>query len=61
MEFLLHPLQKLAGARLNVKLPSYQYRDPHVNMGIPYLEKTVFILKRGPDIYGLYSLSRTKT
>ena len=27
----------------------YQYRDPHVkdNMGIPYLGKTVFILRRG--------------
>ena len=32
---------------------SYQYRDPHdryiINMGIPYLEKTVFILIQGPE------------
>ena len=28
-------LKKAAGARLNIKIPSYQYRDPHVK------EKTV--------------------
>ena len=45
--------------RLNIKMSSYQYRDPHVidktvlrppyfNMGILIPEKTVFILRRGP-------------
>ena len=31
-------------------MPSYQYKDPHLknNMGIPYLRKTVYILRRGP-------------
>ena len=47
-----------ARGRVNIKMSSYQYRDPHVNdetshdrlnfnMGIPYLGKTVFILRRG--------------
>ena len=55
-----------AGGRLNIKMPSYQYRDSRAkdkdgltdrlifNMGIPihmYLGKTVFILRRGPGIY----------
>ena len=29
---------------------SYHYRDSHVNMGIPILGKTVFILRRGPEL-----------
>ena len=50
-----------AGGRLNIKMPSYQYRDSHVKdktvsptvlsltWESPYLGKTVFILRRGPD------------
>ena len=49
------------GGRLNIKMSSYQYRDSHVNdktvsptvlsltWESPYLGKTVFILRRGPD------------
>ena len=49
-----------SGGRLNIKMPSYQYRDSHVKdktvsptvlsltWESPYLEKTVFILRRGP-------------
>ena len=49
---------KDTGGRLNIKMPSYQYMDSHVkekpgltdrlifNMGIPYLEKTAFILRQ---------------
>ena len=49
------------GGRLNIKMPSYQYRDSHVkdktvsptvlslSWKPPYLGKTVFILRRGPD------------
>ena len=48
-----------SGDRLNIKIPTNQYRDPLLkirlsrdriifNTGIPYLGKTVFILKRGP-------------
>ena len=49
-----------SGGRLNIKM-SYQYRDPHVKdktvsptvlsltWESPYLGKTVFILRRGPD------------
>ena len=48
------------GGRLNIKMPSYQYRDSHVKdktvsptvlsltWESPYLGKTVFILRRGP-------------
>ena len=48
------------GGRLNIKMLSYQYRDPHVKdktvsptvlsltWESPYLGKTVFILRRGP-------------
>ena len=48
------------GGRLNIKIPSYQHRDPHVKdktvsptvlsltWESPYLGKTVFILRRGP-------------
>ena len=54
----LHPWQP--GARLNIKMPSFQYRDYHVKdktvsptvlsltWESPYLGKTVFILRRGP-------------
>ena len=47
------------GGRLNIKMSSYQYRDPHVKEKTisrplfltwesPYLGKTVLILRRGP-------------
>ena len=48
------------GGRLNIKMPSYQYKDSHVKdktvwptvlsltWESPYLGKTVFILRRGP-------------
>ena len=48
------------GAHLNIKMLSYQHRDPHVkdkiwsrdllifNMGIPIPRKTIFILRWGP-------------
>ena len=51
-----------SGGRLNIKKPSYQYRDSHVKdktvsptvlsltWESPYLGKTVFILRRGPGI-----------
>ena len=51
---------KRSGDRLNIKMPSYQYRDPHVKdktvsptvlsltWESPYLGKTVFILRQGP-------------
>ena len=49
-----------SGGRLNIKMPSYQYRDSHVKdktvsptvlsltWESPYPGKTVFILRRGP-------------
>ena len=49
-----------SGGRLNIKMPSYQYRDSHVKdktvsptvlsltWESPYMGKTVFILRRGP-------------
>ena len=49
------------GGRLNIKMSSYQYRDSHVKdktvsptvlsltWKSPYLGKTFFILRRGPD------------
>ena len=49
------------GGRLNIKMPSYQYRNSHVKdktvsptvisltWESPYLGKTVFILKQGPE------------
>ena len=52
---------RLKGGRLNIKMPSYQYRDSHVKdktvsptvlsltWESPYLGKTVFILRQGPD------------
>ena len=52
---------KTSGGRLNIKMPSYQYRDPYVKdktvsptvlsltWESPYLGKTIFILRRGPD------------
>ena len=55
-----HCLGHSSGGRLNIKMPSYQYRDPHVKdktvsptvlsltWESPYLGKTVFILRRGP-------------
>ena len=54
---------KLPGGHPNIKMPSYQYRDPHVKdetvsptvlsltWESPYLRKTVFILRRGPEIW----------
>ena len=53
-------LETHPGGRLNIKMPSYQYRDSHVKdktvsltvlsltWESPYLGKTVFILRRGP-------------
>ena len=45
-----------AGDRLNIKMSSHQYMDPHVkeksnlyNMRIPYPGKRAFILRRGSD------------
>ena len=50
------------GDRLNIKVASYQYRDPHVKdktvsatvlsliWESPYLGKTVFMLRRGPGL-----------
>ena len=60
----LSPLfSKSSGVRLNIKMSSYRYRDPHVkdksrgrlifNMEIPIPTKTVFILRRGPVSYSL--------
>ena len=49
------------GGHLNIKMPSYQYRHSHVKdktvsptilsltWESPYLGKTVFILRQGPD------------
>ena len=64
---------KRSGGGLNIKMSSYQYRDPHVKdktvsptvlsltWESPYLEKTVFILRRGPDGWNYYTNStRTK-
>ena len=54
------------GGRLNIKMPSYQYRDPHVKdktvsqtvlsltWESPHLGKTVFILKQGPGRWAPY-------
>ena len=51
------------GDRLNIKMPSYQYWDSNVKdktvsptvlsltWESPYIEKTVFILRRGPVVY----------
>ena len=51
---------RIPGGHLNIKMPSYQYRDSHVKdktvlptvssltWESPYLGKTVFILRRGP-------------
>ena len=52
--------QGYLGGRLRIKMSSYQYRDPHVKdktvstvlslqMESPYLGKTVFILRQGPE------------
>ena len=53
--------QSYGGDRLNIKMPSYQYRDSHVKdkavsptvlsltWESPYLGKMVFISRRGPD------------
>ena len=40
------------GRRLNIMMPSYQYRDLHVKdktVVRPIHRKTVFILRRGPN------------
>ena len=54
--------EKATWGRLSIKMSSYQYRDPHVKdktvsptvlfltWESPYLEKTVFILRRGPEV-----------
>ena len=54
-------MKQLPGGRLNIKIPSYQYRDSHVKDEMvsptvlsltwesPYLGKTVFISRWGPD------------
>ena len=56
-------LNRETGGRLNIKMLSYQYRDSHVKdktvsstvlsltWESPYLEKTVFILRRAPGSY----------
>ena len=52
-------LNQQTGGRLDIKMPSYQYRDPHgkdktvsrpsiFNMEIPIPRKTVFTLRRDP-------------
>ena len=53
----------ICGPSQFIKMPSYQYRDCHVKdktvsptvlyltWGSPYLGKTVFILRRGPDYF----------
>ena len=55
-----------SGGRLNIKMPSYQYRDSHVKdktvsptvlsltWESPYLGKTVFILRQGPGCVVFY-------
>ena len=41
---------KTSGGRLNIKM-AYQYMDPHVkDKTVSRLGKTVFILRRGPDV-----------
>ena len=53
-DLLIH---KQAGGSLNIKMSSNQYRDPHIKdktvlsltWESPYLEKTVIILRWGPD------------
>ena len=43
--------QLTAGDHFNIKMPSYQYRDPHVkDKMVSHLGKTVFILKWGSDL-----------
>ena len=63
MKIPISKVRKPPGGRLNIKMPSYQYRDPHVKdktvsptvlsltWESPYLGKTVFILRRGPDSF----------
>ena len=53
---------EITWGRLNIKMPSYQYRHSHVKdktvsptvlsltSESPYLGKTVFLLRRGPDL-----------
>ena len=59
---LIFCMKPTAGGRLNIKIPSYQYRDPMFkirrshdrlifNMGNPIPGKTVFILERALDIF----------
>ena len=69
--YLLLPLK--SGGCLNIKMPSYQYRDPHVKdktvlrpsylltWESPYRGKTVFILRQGPasDTQLIMSYMRT--
>ena len=59
------------GGRLKIKMLSYQHRNSHVKdktvsptilsltWESPYLEKTVFILRRGPGSYGYEIMART--
>ena len=58
-----------SGGRLNIKMPSYQYRDSHVKdktvsptvlsltWESPYLGKMVFILRRGPGLIIVQSVN----
>ena len=58
------------GGRLNIKMPSYRYRDSHVKdktvsptvlsltWESPYLGKTVFILRQGPVSWVTIVVSR---
>ena len=60
------------GGRLNIKMSSYQYRDSHVKdktvsptvlsltWKSPYVNKTVFILRRGPDPYNWHHNSPSR-
>ena len=51
-----------SGACLNIEIPSYQYRNPHIKdktvlsltSESPYLGKTVFILRWGLDLYSAF-------
>ena len=59
-------LSLVPGGRLNIKMSSYQYRDYHVKdktvsptvlsltWKSPYVDKTVFILRRGPGIWNMF-------
>ena len=48
------PRGRGSGGLLNIKMSSYQYRNPHVKDKTvsAYLGKAVFILRRDPDVLG---------